>query len=192
MRALAERAGVSVVTPYNLFGSKQAIMNALLDEDIGQYGAQLSRSRQDPLEIFFRAVTLGKIYFQRDQHYYRAVLFAVYADGGAEYRKTFGGPRRALWRSLVENAVASGYLRQDVDVDALSRNLAGIYFAHILEWITGEMSLEELETRTHYGFAMSLYSMAAPAHAERMRERIQRAQLRLPSVRRRRAAKQKA
>jgi len=31
MRALAERAGVSLVTPYKLFGSKLAGMQALLD-----------------------------------------------------------------------------------------------------------------------------------------------------------------
>ena len=60
MRALAERAGVSLVTPYNLFGSKQAIMFALLDEDISKFGAQLARSRKDPLDMLFQAVTLQR------------------------------------------------------------------------------------------------------------------------------------
>ncbi|MGD8829867.1 MAG: TetR/AcrR family transcriptional regulator, partial [Pseudomonadales bacterium] len=41
MRMLAEKSGVSLVTPYNLFGSKQAIMGTLLDEDIGQFAKQL-------------------------------------------------------------------------------------------------------------------------------------------------------
>jgi AcrR family transcriptional regulator len=34
MRALAEQAGVSIATPYNLFGSKQTIMFAVLDDDL--------------------------------------------------------------------------------------------------------------------------------------------------------------
>lgn len=176
MRALADRAEVSLVTPYNLFGSKRAIMNTLLDEDIRVYGDELSRSQQDPLEMFFRAVTLGRDHFDRQQNYYRAVLFAVYAEGGTEYRSMFRGPRRALWRRLVETAVAEGYLVAEVEADALAVQLAAIYFANILEWVVGEMSLEEMEQRTHYGFALALYAMATPEHASRMRERIFAAQ----------------
>ena len=33
MRALAARAGVSPATPYNLFGSKQAVLQAVYDAD---------------------------------------------------------------------------------------------------------------------------------------------------------------
>ena len=179
MRALAARSDVSLVTPYNLFGSKQAIMSTLLDEDIGTYGAELRRSRRDPLDIFFRAVTLGRDYFDRDQNYYRAVLAAVYNEGGRDYRSMFRGPRRALWRQLVETAVAEGYLLTCVNTDALAAQLALTFFANILEWVAGEMSLKEMELRTHYGFALALYAMATHEHSARMRERILTAQRRL-------------
>ena len=45
MRALAVRAGVSLATPYNLFGSKRAIVLAVL-EDV----------RVVPASIFQRAI----------------------------------------------------------------------------------------------------------------------------------------
>jgi len=182
MRALAERAGLSLVTPYNLFGSKQAIMYALLDEDLQQYGAQLSRSRKDPLDQLFRAVTLGRVYFGRDQNYYKAVLFAVYTDGGPEYRSMFRGPRRALWGQLVENAVEGGYLESDTDAKAFSLNLAAIYFANILEWVAGEISLREMEARTLYGFALALHSMAGRGQKTRLHDEILKAQRRLKRV----------
>ena len=179
MRALAERAGVSLVTPYKLFGSKLAVMQALLDEDINQYSKQLGRAKKDPLDMIFRAVSLGKTYFNREPRYYRAVLFAVYASGGPEYRSSFRGPRLALWRSLVDEAVTGGYLSRDADSHALAANLSSTYFASILSWVSGEISLAQMETRTHYGFAMVLYSMATRPHQARLKEAILDAQEKL-------------
>lgn len=172
MRALAERADVSLVTPYNLLGSKQAIMYALLDEDIQQYAQRLGRSKKDELELIFEAVTLGRKFFEKEPEYYRTVLFAVYNDGGREYRSMFRGPRRALWRSLVEGAVAAGYLSSEVDPDAFSSNLALIFFAAILDWVSGEMTLEEMDIRTQYGFALSLLAFATPDHRERLHSHL--------------------
>ncbi|MFT7653929.1 MAG: AcrR family transcriptional regulator [Limisphaerales bacterium] len=179
MRVLAKRAGVSLVTLYNLFGSKQAIMYALLDEDIQQYGGQLSRSRLDPLAILFRAVTLGKTHFEREPDYYKAILFAVYSNGGTEFRTMFRGPRRELWRRLVAEAVEAQCLEEWVDCEAFSVHLATIYFANILEWVAGEISLKDVETRTHYGFALALLGVATQTHTDVLLERITKAQKKL-------------
>ena len=54
MRALAEQAGVSIATPYNLFGSKQAIMFAVLDADLEYYQKRLAKVRVDELDVFFK------------------------------------------------------------------------------------------------------------------------------------------
>jgi len=187
MRVLAERSGVSLVTPYNLFGSKQAIMGALLDEDIRQFGAQLARSRRDALDMLFRAVTLGQSYFGRDQGYYRAVLSAVYSEGGSEeYRSMFRGPRLALWRNLVQAAIDKRFLRSDVDCNVLAGNLSAIYFANILAWAAGEISLQEMEQRTCYGFAMSLFATARSKYTARLREQICTAQNSLVRIRKER------
>ena len=172
MRMLAERSGVSLVTPYNLFGSKQAIMGALLDEDMNVYGRNLARSRKDPLDRIFHAVTLGIRYFGQDEGYYRAVLSAVYADTGSdEYRTKFGRPRLALWRSLVNDAIDKGFLRQDTVTRVLAYHLSNNFYSNILPWAAGQISLEELEQRTIYGFALSLFATVRPAHQARMRER---------------------
>jgi AcrR family transcriptional regulator len=183
MRTLAERSGVSLVTPYNLFGSKQAIMGALLDEDMDIYGRNLARSRKDALERIFHAVTLGTRYFAQDEGYYRAVLSAVYADGGNEYRSKFSGPRLALWRALVNGAIDAGYLRQDTDIRVLAYHLSSVFYSNILPWAAGQISVRELEQRTLYGFALSLFATVRPAHQSRLRERITSAQTLLVSLR---------
>lgn len=179
MRTLAAQAGVSIATPYNLFGSKQAIMYAVLDADLEVYQKRLAHLRVDKIEIFFKAVSLATSLYSTEPAFYRAVLSAVYNDGGTEFRSMFGGPRHAMWRGLVQEALDAGLLDAEVDVDALAITLAHIFFSCILEWAAGELSLAELDVRTQYGFALTLLAMATPASAKRLRERALLMQKRL-------------
>jgi AcrR family transcriptional regulator len=172
MRVLAERADVSLVTPYNLFGSKQAVMYGLLDQDILRFAKQLASRNEPPIERLFRAVSLGRAYFGRDQRYYKTVLSAVYEGGADEYRSTFGRPRMALWRELVDQAAAAGCLRREVDPGALAASLSATYFATILGWVAGELTLPGMERRAHYAFALLLHSVAATSHRKVLWERV--------------------
>lgn len=186
MRALSERAGLSITTPYNLFGSKQAIMQALLDEDIETFSEAVNRSRAGEIDRFFRAVSQGVEAFARDDGYYRAVMAAVYREGGPQYRSTFRVPRRLFWRRLVEDAIRAGCLSDEVEAEPFSVNLAAIFFSHILEWVAGEMALEEVEARTHYGFALALLAFADDRHREMLRKKAMTAQGKLCRAARRR------
>ena len=56
MRSLAERAGLSLVTPYNLFGSKQAVLQAVLDEDLEFFSQHIAAFEEDCLDVFFEVV----------------------------------------------------------------------------------------------------------------------------------------
>lgn len=179
MRALSERAKLSSRTPYNLFGSKQAIMQALLDEDIQEFAETLPRVRRNELELFFEAVTHGTRAFAENPAYYRAVMAAVYQEGGRQYRSTFRGPRRIFWRLLVEDAIRAGYLSKEVKADPFSVNLAAIFFSHILEWVADEIDLEEVEARTHYGFGLALMALAKPSHRPALQDRVLKAQRKL-------------
>ena len=112
MRALAEQAGVSIATPYNLFGSKQAIMFAVLDADLEYYQKRLAKVRVDELDVFFKAVSLATTLYSTEPSFYRAVLFAVYNDGGREFKSMFGGPRHIMWKGFVQDAVKAGFLSE--------------------------------------------------------------------------------
>jgi AcrR family transcriptional regulator len=181
MRTLAEEAGVSIATPYNLFGSKQAVMYAVLDADIDAYQRRLEHLRADETEVFFKAVTLATGLFAHEPAFYRTVLFAVYSDGGREYRAMFSGPRHAMWRRLVVAARDAQVLVADVEPDAFALQLGRSFFAAIMEWVLGELSIEELEISAHYAFALLLLSMATPASAPALRLRTQNLQENLKS-----------
>jgi hypothetical protein len=110
------------------------------------------------------------------------MLFAVYVDGGADYPSMFRGPKWTLWQELVREAAKQGFLSQSVSEDALSTHLASLLFAHILEWVAGDISLEEMELRTHYGFALSLHTVANPAHSQHLYDLYLKSQKQLKRI----------
>lgn len=171
MRTLAERAGVSLVTPYNLFGSKSAVMSALLGQDIEQYAAELMSSEEDPLDRIFHVVSLSKAHFGQEPDYYKAVMRAVYVGNGhtSEFRSTFRGPRHALWRQLTRDAITEGYLRRETSGLALAAHLSAVFMMHILDWASGDLTLDDVENRTKYGFALALYSTVSRPYSSRVR-----------------------
>jgi len=182
MRALAEAAGVSIATPYNLFGSKQAIMLAVLDTGMTLYEERLSRLEADELDIFFEAVSLAKDLYAEAPKFHQAVLFSAYGDGGRDYRAVFGDPRFLFWKMLVERAREAGFLDADIDPNAMALGLSQQFFICILEWAYGEIELEELESRVHYTFALLLNGAATAAGSARLKPRIKVLQKQLTSL----------
>lgn len=192
MRALADEAGVSIATPYNLFGSKQAVMFAVLDADLEAYQESLERLKADEIDAFFKAVSLATALYSEEPRFYRAVLFAAYNDGGTEFRSIFSGPRHAMWRRMVNNAKEAGVLETDVEANAFAINLGHVFFSCIMEWVNGLLSLPELEARVQYGFALALRGMCTPAVADRLHDKIVATQKRLNALYRKRQQQQGA
>ncbi len=172
MRALAERAGVSIATPYNLFGSKQAIMIAILEIEMQDYRGQLEQLRANPVDALFHAVTIATARYQGDPGFYRALLFSIYNDGGTEFRSMFSGSSHAIWCSLVADARAAGLLDETVEPNAFSMILEHLFFGCLLEWVYGKLNMDELELRVQYGFALALLGVASSSTAPGLRARI--------------------
>ena len=191
MRALAQRSGVSVVTPYNLFGSKQAILLTLLDADIASFRRTLDDVEADELDRLFNAVSLGREFFASEPDYYRTVLGAVYATG-KEYRAMFRGPRRAFWRELVENAIAGGFISREVSTEPFMTHLVSIFFSEIMEWVTGEISLEEMDARVQYGFGLAMLGVSTPKATRRLQTHVLQMQSALEQYRARAEASERA
>ncbi len=182
MRSLAKRARVSLATPYNLFGSKQDIMFAVMNDDLEAFQRDLGKLHTDAIEAFFRVVTLARTWYEAEPEFHRAVLFAVYNDGGQRARAIFGGPRHMMWKDLIRAAESRGCLRSDLDADAFAINLGHIFLSCVLEWVNRQLTLEEFEARVHYGFALALAGMASRTSRQRLHERVSQAQTTLQRI----------
>lgn len=186
MRAIAARAGVSLATPYNLFGSKRAVVLAVL-EDIREFHERFSALHQvNALDRIFQAVSISISYYVDDPAFYRTLWTAVLDMSGKELRSALITPERnAFWRALIAAAAREGAILPEMDVDLLLRDLDFTFGAVMLNWVLGELSAEELEPAVGYGYALTLRGAATEAHQARLAKKLGQYQRRLLQLRRR-------
>ncbi len=162
MRALAAKAGVSLATPYNLFGSKRAIVLAVLD-DVREFQDRFAHLRAtDPLERLFAAVDMSVDFYLADPPFYRTLWSAVFDCSDDVRTEIFNWKRAAFWRNLVAEASQRGVLAPDVNVELLFRALDRNFESAMLEWVVGELPSDLLAATIRFGHALILKGAASP------------------------------
>jgi AcrR family transcriptional regulator len=173
MRAIAARASVSLSTPYNLFGSKRAIVVAVL-EDIREFYERFSRQRPaDAVERIFQALSLSIGFYVGDPDFYRTLWAGVFDMSGKEVRAALAQPERgAFWLALVEAAAREGAILSQIDTAQLLRDLDLTFGAVMLNWVLGALEVDELQAAAGYGYALTLRGAATPAWQDRLADKI--------------------
>jgi AcrR family transcriptional regulator len=165
MRAMAARAGVSPATPYNLFGSKQAVLQAVYDEDQQEfYGAFEAQASREPLTRLFDLIDLSIEHWLRTPDFHKALIAILYRGGG----QVEGGADRprltyVYVRQLIGDAVAGGMLAEDAPVDIVTATLARIFRSAGQEWIDGTLTLPHARIELGRSFALVLAGLVTPA-----------------------------
>jgi AcrR family transcriptional regulator len=162
MRTLAARAGVSLATPYNLFGSKSAIILALL-EDAREFRQRFDAVRtSDPHERIFAAVDLSVDYYVSDPAFYKTLWSAVF-DTSDEVRSAIYNPKaRGFWIGLAEAACEAGAVQSGISGRLLAMQLMHVFRSAMLDWVVNEIGSEALSSVIELGFAMILSGVAPP------------------------------
>src|SRR5437879_157442 len=121
MRRLSAAAGVSYATVYNLVGSKEDVLVALLRSGLEELGAQLAEvASRDPLDRA-RGLVAGVVdHFVARPALYRALVQAVHDPAAG----TRGVPIRrrtiALYEASIRDAMDQGLLKDDLDPPVLA------------------------------------------------------------------------
>jgi AcrR family transcriptional regulator len=161
MRALAARAGVSLATPYNLFGSKRAIVLAVLD-DVREFQDRFASLRStDPLERLFAAVDMAVEFYVADPPFYKTLWAAVFDASDDVRTEIFNWKRNEFWRNLVAGASEAGAISASVNVELLFRTLDRSFESAMLEWVVGELEPELVAPTIRYGWALILKGAAS-------------------------------
>lgn len=171
MRSLADVAGVSLATPYNLFGSKEAIIAAVMDADLEDFRQALLQDSSHPVELLFRVVTLAAEIFAGEPGFYKAGVSALQTETDAALMDRFGLPRHNLLRDLVIQAVQDGWLSPAVNAESMAFLLGQQMFGWVQAWARDRLTLEDMVNRTRYGFALSLAAVAASEYRETLVKR---------------------
>ncbi|HSA51701.1 MAG TPA: TetR/AcrR family transcriptional regulator [Yinghuangia sp.] len=161
MRRLADEAEVSVRTLYNLFGDKQGLIAALVQQSFDAMDAAAEGvEATDPIERIWEAVAVSVAATTR--HVPKAVVAAIVADA-ALYRRLAQGwhGRRAVAQS-IDAAMRSGALRTDLAPDLLVQH-AGTVFLHLLgRWAADEIDERVLQAGVLHAFDVCLLAIARP------------------------------
>ncbi|MGH6955459.1 MAG: TetR/AcrR family transcriptional regulator, partial [Caulobacteraceae bacterium] len=172
MRVLAARAGVSLATPYNLFGSKRAIVLAVL-QDVRDFHDRFSHLRStDPLERIFLAVDLQIEIYLADPAFYKTMWAAVF-DTSDDLRATLWNAKRdGFWRGLVVAAAEAGALAPEIDLDWLQRQLDHVFRCIMLDWVVGLLAPPAGAAAARHGYALILAGACADGWRGPLRARI--------------------
>lgn len=176
MRGLAARAGVSLATPYNLFGSKRAIVIAVL-QDVREYQERFSKLRvADPVERIFAALDMAIDFYVADPTFYRTVWAAVLDVSDGVRGEILNPQRDAFWRGLIDEAARAGAIIDDIDPALLLRQLESVLRSVMFDWVVGEVGPARLGPLARHGYALVLLGAAAPEWRGPLRARVLEAQ----------------
>lgn len=176
MRMLAQRADVSLSTPYNLFGSKRAVVLAVLEDerDFAERFARLDRGNS--IDRIFGAHELAFGYYTGDPVFYRTLWRALLSTSSQDDMGLATPERlaqtRAIWQGLVEAARSEGYLDNDLSTDLIIQAMAHVTGGALLSWAVGSLSTSALTPTVGIGYALCLKGAATPSGAAVLAERI--------------------
>jgi AcrR family transcriptional regulator len=162
MFALASRAGVSPATPYNLFGSKQAILQAVYEEDMRDFHANYEeRASDDPLARIFDLADLSIEHWKSSPDFYKALLMVLGRNAGSQVDGAWS-PRKSYARTLIQNLATAGGLEATAPLEALSTALVRTLRSVGQEWVDGELTLDEAGRDIGVAFGVVLTGFVTP------------------------------
>lgn len=194
MTLLAERAALSGPTPYNLFGSKGAILYALLNRSLDDLFNDVERGRhsRDPVEVVVEATLTAADAFAADPRYYRPLYGFLLGVQDPVHRPAFMERCLTYWKQSLSALAASATQPLAVPVEQIGRLLVINYVGALDQWVKFELTDEQFPSQILYGTLVQLLAVAADDRQRAaLTARLRRLAPRLPqhfAVQTRRAA----
>src|SRR6185312_3285683 len=173
MLTLAEKAGVSLVTPYNLFGSKSSILLEIVREDIYERIVHVEALASDSLAEWVVALsaTLAEIYY-KNRHFYRRMIVTLVAQQNADTQRASLEFSYRTFENALSHLQERGILPDTVPIDLLSRQCAhsvsGSLQQRLMQRGTEALLCREIEL----GLLFLLAGICADADRQVLRDRI--------------------
>lgn len=163
MRDLAAEAGVSFATPFNQFGGKVAIAQALSARRIAAMIARLEQAadRADAVDRVLSAVEIAVGVLLQDSAASRAVIGSLGMPTGSP--GAVAADSRELWSMALEGLAGIDPDLADAARAHLAERLALMFRGCLSFWAAGEIADAELLATARGGAATILLAFAAPS-----------------------------
>lgn len=174
MRDLAAEAGVSFATPFNQFGSKIAIMQALSAQRITRMAERFAQVDvlEDAADRVLAAVEIASAVMLEDPHVSRAVMGSLGApsDEPGQVR----AQSRALWADAIGAADGFAPGLAELGINALPDHLAMAFRGVLSFWTAGEIADADLRSDARAAAAALLLGFVSDQQRARLAGELRR------------------
>lgn len=189
MRKLARQAGLSVTTLYNLLGSREQILQALIKDSVKRLEepAPDPRATRDPLRRAVRAMEGILQYVIDNGDLLRPLIVADFRTGswaslgkqdeGAHFKSS-----KEAVRAAITEALDGGQLQNVVGLEFLEVQLHVGWELALDLWAFGLLDDEGFRLKSLSGFYVTLLAFAEPDVRPRIEKELRRLERRHSSV----------
>ena len=157
MATLAKRAGLSLATPYNLFGSKAAILHAVFAAEVE--GLHRTVGKVDPLDparVVFRVAARIAEVLSRKPDFYRGLSHSLSMLGPEEFRRLVFPLSETMLTPLALAMADGGLLRAALHANVLDVQLAHAAGSVFLHWVALHWSEQRLTAELSVSLGLTL------------------------------------
>jgi AcrR family transcriptional regulator len=174
MRTLAQRAEVSLATPYNLFGSKGGVLMALQFSSLEKLEQAMEELRaRDPIEQVLEVAHRGTRIYTSDPSFWLPLMQAHWLARGDIQESPLHPRIVALWERSIKAGVEAGRLLPEANPELVARMLVIGFYGVLVMWVQGNLDGEGFRTHVLYGFVLTLLGIATPAARPKLMRRLQ-------------------
>ncbi len=177
MRRLAAEAGLAVTTLYNLYGSRDDILFALIQDGIDRIVPILDAEApiEEPLARCRAVITVSVRYFAENEAIYRPMLVASNEglSRGTGTDRRLAKRAAAMQREAIEQAIAQGLLAGTLDPGRLGEQIYHGYELAAVHWAFGLLDAAGFRARALYGMYLALLAVASDAVRPELEAQLQ-------------------
>lgn len=157
VRAIAAAAEVAPATPFNLFGSKEGLLYALLSRSLDAIITQgLAFKSSNKLDHVVEATTTAVEVFVRDPNYMRPLYRVLLGVDDEVHRPQFMKRSLGFWGAAVETLPARGMLKAPRQREFAAISLQAQFLGLLELWVHHDIDDRQFLKHAIYGIVGSL------------------------------------
>jgi TetR/AcrR family transcriptional regulator, cholesterol catabolism regulator len=174
MRDVAESAGVSPTTLYNLFQNKDGLILAAQEDVLARVASSVRSTRTSGLARLIASAEAIAEQVVTTPRYAEAMARMLFNSSPADpiCRMLLGDVIRQS-RNRLQEMQTQREIRRDLDLDLIARILAGDSWSTIMLWMKGFIALQDFRQEYLRRLLMTLAPMMTPQALRRYREQLQ-------------------
>jgi len=171
MPELAKRAGLSLATPYNLLGSKAAVLARVFERLVRTFHRDAAwMAGLTASERIFGVIDRLIEAYDRQGRLFRNLWRALYGLDLSEHRQLNLSLSNEIVGPLVASLAGDDLLRADVPVGVIENTLVRVFDANFEQWASQDWSPEMLRSQLRSGFALVFLGLVEAGEQEKLEQ----------------------